>query len=520
MPKKRLSMRKIKEVLRLKYELGHSNREISRSCGIGSSTVSDYLQRARRAGIEWPPPEELSEQALEEALFPPPPAAGTERMTPDFAEVHKELKSKKHVTLNLLWQEYKEQYPEGYQYSWFCEHYRLWTGKLDLVMRHEHRAGEKLFVDYAGQTVDIIDRHTGEISSAQIFVAVLGASNYTYAEATGSQQLADWVGSHVRTFAFLGGVPELVIPDNLKSGVSKSCRYEPDINPTYHDMARHYQTVVLPARVRKPRDKAKAEAGVLLVERWILAKLRKHTFFSLTELNREIRKLLEQLNNKRFKKLPGSRKSCFEQLDKPALKPLPMSPYELSYWKKATVHIDYHVEVEGHYYSVPHSLAKKKIEIRYTKSVVECFFRGKRVASHPRSERRGQHTTVEMHMPEAHRKYLEWTPDRFKRWAAKIGPETLCLTETLLVKRDHPQQAYRTLLGILRLGKAYGDLRLEAACRRALHINALSYRSVESILKTGLDQKPLPETVTEKKPVSHPNIRGAAYYTPISDTTN
>ncbi len=237
-------------------------------------------------------------------------------------------------------------------------------------------------------------------------------------------------------------------------------------------------------------------------------------------MNREIRKLLEQLNSKPFKKLPGSRKSCFEELDKPALKPLPDAPYELSYWKKATVHIDYHVEVQGHYYSVPHSLVKKKIEIRYTKSVVECFYRGKRVASHLRDAKRGRHTTVREHMPEAHRKYLEWTPERFKRWAAKIGPETLCLAETLLVKRDHPQQAYRTLLGILRLGKAYGESRLESACRRALYINALSYRSVESILKTGLDQKPLPETATEKKPVSHPNIRGAAYYTPSSGITN
>ncbi len=243
MPKKRLSMRKIREVLRLKYEQGHSNRKISRSCNIGRSTVSDYLQRAKRAGIVWPPHEELSEQYLEEALFPPQPSTGTARMIPDFAEVHQDLKSRKHVTLNLLWQEYKERHPEGYQYSWFCEHYRAWTGKLDMVMRHEHRAGEKLFVDYAGQTVDIIDRHTGKISSAQIFVAVLGASNYTYAEATASQQLEDWIGAHVRAFAFFKGVPELVIPDNLKSGVSKACRYEPDINPTYHDMANFYQTV-------------------------------------------------------------------------------------------------------------------------------------------------------------------------------------------------------------------------------------------------------------------------------------
>jgi transposase len=225
------------------------------------------------------------------------------------------------VTLNLLWQEYKEQHPDGYQYSWFCHSYRDWAARLDVVMRHEHRAGEKLFVDYAGQAVEIVDPATGAINKAQIFVAVLGAGSYTYAEATASQSLEDWIGAHVRAFSFYGGVPEAVVPDNLKSGVSKACRYEPDINPTYNDLARHYQTVILPARVRKPRDKAKAEAGVLLVERWILARLRKHTFFSLDELNREIKRLLRDLNNKPFKKLPGSRKSRFEEIDKPALKP-------------------------------------------------------------------------------------------------------------------------------------------------------------------------------------------------------
>lgn len=276
----------------------------------------------------------------------------------------------------------------------------------------------------------MIDRDTGEVTKAQIFVVVLGASNYTFAEATPSQQLEEWVGSHVRTFEFLGGVPELVIPDNLKSGVSKPCRYEPDINPTYHNLAKHYQTVVLPARVARPRDKAKAENGVLLVERWILAKLRKHCFFSMADLNREIASLLQQLNSKPFKKLPGCRRSRFEELDKPALRALPGSPYEIAYWKKATVHIDYHVEVEGHYYSVPYSLVKKQIEIRYTSTTIECFFKGKRVASHLREKTQGRHTTVKEHMPVGHQKYSEWNPERFKRWAAKIGPETLCLTET------------------------------------------------------------------------------------------
>lgn len=513
MPRKRLSMRKIREILRLKYSCGCSLREISKSCGIGRGTVSDYLQRTKAAGLGWPLPKDLTDTDLEHQLFPSStPRVKTSLFRPDFHKVHKELQSQKHVTLALLWQEYKEQHPGGYQYSWFCQNYREWTGRLDVVMRHEHRAGEKLFVDYAGQTVDIIDKDSGEITNAQIFVAVMGASNFTYAEATASQKIADWIGSHIRALSYLGGVPEAVVPDNLRSGVSKACRYEPDINPTYNDFSSHYQTVILPARVRKPRDKAKAEAGVLLVERWILAKLRKHTFFSLADLNGEIRRLLEELNNRAFKKLSGSRRSRFEEIDKPALKPLPNVPYELAYWKKATVHLDYHVEVEKFYYSVPYTLVKKKLDIRYTESTVECFYNNKRVASHLRKIPSGRHATIKEHMPLGHQKYLEWNPERFKRWAVRIGPNTSTLTELLLIKKVHPQQAYRTLLGILRLGKSYGDKRLEAACERALHINALSYKSIESILKTGLDQKQLPETASKKDPVQHQNIRGASYY--------
>ncbi len=512
MPGKRISMRKIREVLRLKYEGGRSTREIGLSCGIGRSTAGDYLQRAVKAGLEWPLPEGIDDRQLEQLLFPSIARHVNSRLIPDFQEIRRELQTHKHVTLALLWQEYKDQHPDGYQYSWFCQGYRAWAARLDVVMRHEHRAGEKLFVDYAGQTMDVINGETGEVKQAQIFIAVLGASNYTYAEATSSQQIEDWIGSHVRAFKYFGGVPEAVVPDNLKSGVGRACRYEPDINPTYHDLARHYQTVVLPARVRKPRDKAKVEAGFLLAERWILARLRKHTFFSLAELNREIKRLLVELNNRPFQKLPGNRRSSFEEIDRPGLKPLPASAYELAYWKKATVSIDYHVEVDGHYYSVPYTLVKKKLDIRYTQSAVECFYRNKRIASHLRDNRRGRHTTIKEHMPPNHQKYLEWTPERFKRWAAKIGPQTAIFAETMLVKRRHPQQAYRALLGILRLGKSYGDARLEAACDRALRINAFSYRSIASILKSGLDQRPLPKTGKPTRPVKHNNIRGAGYY--------
>lgn len=511
MPGKRVSMRKIREILRLKHECKRSNREIAISCGIGSSTVSDYLIRARVAGVTWPVDPSIDDATLEQLLFPSVAPVIASKKAPDFQQIHNELKRRKSVTLGLLWEEYKEDHPNGYQYSWFCKNYRTWTGHLDVVMRQDHRAGEKLFVDYAGQTVPVVDRLTGEVTQSQIFVAVLGASNYTYAEATKSQKLEDWIGSHVRTFSFMGGIPELVVPDNLKSGVTKACRYEPDVNPTYLDLANHYNTAILPARAKKPRDKAKAEAGVLLVERWILARLRNHTFFSIAELNKEIKNLLVRLNSKPFKKLLGSRQSQFEELDKPALKPLPTTPYRIAYWKKATVNIDYHIEVEGHYYSVPYQLVKKKLDVRYTDKTVEVLHKGKRIASHIRNNYRGHHTTVKEHMPKRHQKYLEWTPDRFQRWAQKIGPQTATLTETLLHSKAHPQQAYRSILGILRLSKSYGDDRLEEACRRALHFNALSYRSIASILKNNLDKK-TPTTKTETPPVNHDNIRGAKYY--------
>jgi transposase len=505
-------MRKIQEVLRLKWSQGLSNRQIAKACGIARPTVGEYLRRAAEAGLAWPLPAGLDEANLERQLFPPPPSLPAPvRGEPDWSLVHQELR-RKGVTLFLLWQEYRETHPEGYQYSWFCDHYRAWQGKLDVVMRQDHRAGEKLFVDYAGQTMPVVDRGTGEIREAQIFVAVLGASNYTYAEATWTQGLPDWIGSHRRTFAFFGGVPELVVPDNLRAGVSKAHRYEPDTNPTYQDMAAHYGVAVLPTRVRRPRDKAKVEAGVLVVERWILAALRQRTFFSLAQLNAAIAGLLEKLNTRPFKKLPGCRRAHFEALDQPALKPLPAAPYEYAEWKKARVHIDYHVAVEGHYYSVPHALIKRQLDVRITQNIIECFYRGQRVASHRRSQQKGRHTTASAHMPESHRQAGEWTPQRLSSWAAKTGPATEKLITTVLTSRKHPQQAYRSCLGILRLGKAYGDARLEAACRRALILGSHSYKSIESILKHRLDDKPLAEQQELALPEDHDNIRGPSYY--------
>jgi transposase len=505
-------MRKIKDVLRLRFEAGLSQRQIARSCGLGKTTVIECLRRFEQSGLLWPAAAELDEATLERTLYPPPPGVATDcRALPDWASVHRELR-RKGVTLTLLWHEYKAGHPEGFQYSWFCDQYRAWAGTLDVVMRQEHRAGEKLFVDYAGQTVEVVDRHTGEVRQAQIFVAVLGASNYTYAEATWTQQLPDWIGAHVRAFEFLGGTSEVVVPDNLRSAVSKAHRYEPDLNPTYAELARHYGVAVLPARARRPRDKAKAEVAVQMVERWILAVLRHRSFFSLAELNREIARLLERLNTRPFKKLPGSRRALFEQLDRPALRPLPAQPYVFAEWKKVRVNIDYHVEVDGHYYSVPYALVRKQLEARFTARTVECFYKGQRVASHLRSSLKGRHTTVAEHMPASHRHYAEWTPQRLIRWAEKMGPATAAVIQTILERRVHPQQGFRSCLGILRLGKGFGEERLEAACRRALRLGACSYKSIESILRQGLDRKALPEPQERELSIEHANLRGSQYY--------
>jgi transposase len=433
------------------------------------------------------------------------------RPVPDWSVVHEEMR-RPGVTLMLLWEEYRTAHPQGFAYSWFCEHYRDWAGKLDLVMRQTHRAGEKLFVDYAGQTIEVIDQHTGEVRSAELFVAVLGASNYTYAEATWTQTLPDWISAHVRAFQFIGGVSEVVVPDNLRSGVSKAHRYEPDLNPTYQEMARHYQVAVVPARVRRARDKAKVEQGVLLVERWILARLRHRTFFSLTELNGAIAQLLDRLNNRPFKKLPGTRRQAFEQIDQPALRPLPAAPYVFATWKKVRVHIDYHVEIDGHYYSVPYQLVRKPLQARYSERTVECFHKGQRVASHLRSHLKGRHTTVPEHMPTSHRSYAEWTPQRLIAWAEKTGPAAATLVRTILERRAHPQQGFRSVLGIMRLGKSFGEERLEAACRRALRLGTYSYKSIDSILRQGLDRKALPEQQELELSIEHDNLRGSDYY--------
>lgn len=505
-------MRKIREVLREKWKFGLSHRQVKRSARVGYGTVCEYLRRANQAGLNWEKVEALTNEELEKLLFPAAHSRKRQgRPKPDWSRVNKEMK-RKGMTLMLLWMEYKEQYPDGYGYSHYCDLYRSWKGSLNTCLRQDYRGGEKLFVDYAGQKVEVINRETGEVKFAEVFVAVLGASNYTYCEATWSQELHDWTGSHIRAFEEFGGVTELVIPDNLKSAIKSACRYDAEVNRTYADLAEHYGVAVIPARVRKPQDKAKVESGVLMVERWILARIRNETFFSLGELNQRFAELLIELNGKPLKVLGISRRELFEQVDQPALRPLPRNRYEFAEWKKVRVSPDYHVAFEGHYYSVPYQLLKKELELRATSNTVEIFHRSKRVASHLRNRRRGGYTTLKAHMPRSHQEYLKWTPRRLLRWAAKSGPWTAQLAEEIMLAKAHPQQGFRACLGVMRLGKKYGDDRLEAACRRALAIKSPSYKSVNSILKMNLDQEPLPKPTKEILPVHHSNLRGASYY--------
>ena len=510
-------MHKIRTVLRL-AAFGLSQRQIALSCQIGQATVSDYLSLAGQAGLKWPDVADWDEDRLVAALLPQQRPAPTWRKAaePDFAAMRRELQTHKHLTLQLLWQEYREQQPEGYGYSRYCGLYRTWLKRQDVVLRHEHRAGEKLFIDYAGDTIPVHDVATGGVRAAAVFVAVLGASNYTFAEATWTQGLADWIGSHLRAFEFFGGVPEIAVPDNLKSGVTRACRYEPDLNRTYEEMAAHYGVAVIPARRMKPRDKAKVEVGVLVVERWIMAALRKRKFFSLSELNQAIAELLTRLNERPFRKAEGTRRSLFEVLDKPALRPLPAERYQYGDWATARVNIDYHVVADGHFYSVPYRLVQEPVEVRTSASTIEIFHKGVRVASHARSHEPNKATTLDEHRPKSHQRYLEWTPSRLVEWGRKIGPLTAELLERIMACKPHPEQGYRACLGIIRLGGKYGKPRVEAVARRALLHKTYSYKSVESMLRHNLDTLPEPGAEPPRPPLDHPNIRGSEYFDPPS----
>lgn len=512
MARKNIPMRQVKDILRLKHQNGLSVREIAGSCGLPASTVGDYLRRAVLAGLGWPLPEGLSDAELMERLMNAgegPEPAGSGRPVPDWGLVHEQMR-RKGVTLQLLWQEYRRAHPDGYGRSRFCQLYRRWARGLEPVLRQVHEPGQKLFVDWAGLKVPVYHAD-GSISEASLFVGVLGFSNLTYAEAFSNEQLENWINAHCHTFGFLGGVPHAVVPDNPKTAVSRPCRYEPVVQRAYQEMAEHYGTVILPARVRKPRDKAKAETGVQIVERQLLAPLRDHRFFSVLEINQALQEPLAKLNAQPFQKLEGSRNSWFQSQEKAALLPLPAEPFEPAVWSTATVNIDYHVSVQKHFYSVPYGLVHQQLEVRLTAHAVELFYQGKRVAAHVRSHEPGKFTTLEEHRPKSHKRHLEWSPGRLVDWARTTGPQCARAVEQILASKPHPEQGYRSCLGIMRLAKGVGPARLEAACERALRLGVCTYGSIKSILEHGLDQQ-VPEPELPLPSPAHQNLRGQDYY--------
>jgi transposase len=513
MATERLSMRQIREILRQKWALGLSHRAVASSLRVGLGTISSVTGRAHAAGLDWAQVQTLTDETLEGRLYGQPEVAGQrQRPAPDCAWIHAERRQPG-VTLELLHLEYLERHPDGYRYTRFCDLYRRWLQRRRLSMRQLHRAGDKCFVDYAGQKPRLIEPTTGEVVEVELFAAVLGASNYTYAEATRTQQVPDWIASHTRAFAFFGGVTAAVVCDQLKSGVVLPCRYEPGLQRTYEEFAEHYGTAILPARPAMPRDKAKVEAGVLVAERWILARLRHETFFSLAALNARIAELLADLNARPMRLYRASRRELFERLDQPALRPLPSEPFIYGEWQVARVNIDYHVEIHRHYYSVPYALIHEVMDARVSAATVELFHRGQRVAAHLRDDTPGRHTTNPAHMPKAHQHHLEWTPSRLIQWAETIGAQTAALVNAILAERPHPEQGYRSCLGLLRLSRRDGAARLEAACARALTVGVRSYRHVDSILKHGLDRLPSAEPAAQLTlaPV-HEHLRGRDYY--------
>lgn len=506
-------MRKIRELLRLGLDQRRSLREISISVGIGRTAAGELLRRAEQAGLGWPLPAEIDDTELERRLHPGNQGRPRQRPEPDWQHVDEELRRGKGTTIELLWLEYRADQPDGYPYSQFCHHFAAWRRKVDVVLRQSHRAGERMFVDYAGPTVPLYQRRTDVVLfEASIFVAVLGASSFTFSEAQRAQDLPNWLAGHVHAFEFFGGVPEVVVPDNLKAGVRQPSFYEPDLHPSYRDLATHYGVTVIPARPRRPRDKAAVEVGVQVVERWILAVLRHRRFYGLNELNAAIAECLRKINARPFRKRDGSRQSLFEALDKSALPPLPPGPYVFTDWQRPKVNVDYHVQIDGNDDSVPYVLVGERLDARITETTVELLFKGQRVASHIRVRGRGQYITERNHRPRAHQAHLEWTPSRMIRWADSIGPKTAQLVETILAERKHPEHGYRTCLGRMRLAKVYPADRMDAAAARALTHHLHTYRSVKTILEKGLDQttdlpEPMATVVAE-----HQNVRGADYY--------
>ena len=512
MATERLAMHQLKEILRQKLVLRRSHREVATAVGVSLGLVSGVMSRAAVLEIGAEDIEGLDEAELEVRFYGRRAAKRASRPLPDPAEMHIELK-RAGVTLQLLHLEYLDRHPDGYRYTTYCDAYREWLAKRSPTMRQTHVAGDKMFVDYSGKKPRIVDKATGEVTEVEFYVAVLGASNYTYAEATFTQQVPDFVASTTHALAFFGGAPRAIVPDQLKSAVTVACRYEPGVQRSFEELGRYYRTTILPARPLSPRDKAKVEVGVQIAQRWILAKIRNQIFHTLGELNARIRELVIELNTRTMRLYKVSRTELFSRIEKTALSALPADAFEYAVWKKAKLNVDYHVAFEDHFYSAPHALIHEELWVRATTTSVEIFHRSTRVGSHARSYVKFKHTTITSHMPTSHQKHAEWTPTRILGWARTVGPMTSRLAEAILAERRHPEHGYRSCLGLFRLAKRYGNERVEAACARALTVSARSYRHVESILKHGFDRAPALDTESgSSTPVVHENVRGRDYY--------
>lgn len=508
-------MKNYREVLRLNHQ-GISQRSIASSCACSRNTVSKVLKRAEEVSLSWPLPEGMSDADLKQLLFPEEAAITALRRHPDCEYIHKEM-AKSGVTLSLLWNEYCEDCRANQEiplmYSQFCHHYQKFATTTKATMHVQRKPGEQLEVDWAGKTTPLADRETGDTINAYIFVGVLSSSQYAYAEAFTSQNMESWITAHCNMYKFFGGVTRILIPDNLKTGVEKASWYSPEINKTYQEMAEHYGTAVIPARVRKPKDKPNAEGAVKNISTWIIAALRNQKYFTLLELNKAIKEKLSAFNSRPFQKKEGSRLSVFLEEEKPLLLPLPAAPYELATWKIATVQYNYHITVEKMHYSVPYEYIKYKVDVRKTRNVIEVFYNNMRICSHPRLYGRpGQYSTVENHMPEDHKKYTQWNAARFISWGESIGPHTAITVKSILSSRKVEQQGYKSCMALLKLGDKHSLPRLEAACAKALSYTPNpGYKNIKTILTTGQD-KVKTEEVKIDNTAAHGITRGADYY--------
>ena len=503
-------MEKNREILRM-HNQGFSQRSIAASCGCSRNTVAKVIDRAKEMGVDYS--SDISETEWEAMLFSELGAQSGYKQ-PDYDYIHREL-AKSGVTLRLLWNEYCDSCclagEVPYMYTQFCLYYREWAERTKATMRIHHKPGEKMEVDWAGNTMSLRDNLTGDEIKVYIFVAVLPCSGYAYVEGFLSQKQESWIQAHVNAYQYFDGVTRIIVPDNLKTGVTRIDWYTAEIQKTYQELAEHYGTAVIPARVRRPKDKPSVEGAVGVVSTWIMAAVRNRQFFSLTELNAAVREKLEVFNTTPFQKKLGCRKDAFLE-EREYLIPLPKQPYELATWKVATVQFNYHVAVLKQYYSVSHEYIKQKVDVRITKNTVEIFYGGNRVASHVRLYGRdGQYSTVVDHMPPNHQKFLEWDGERFRKWAGSIGDNTKAVVEAILASYKVEQQGYRSCMGLLKLADKYSVSRLEAACKRALsYTSNPGYKSIQSILKTGsdkLEQETVPDSSSE-----HGFTRGAAYY--------